>query len=679
MIRTLVAVVSIAVAAVPGSRTPPDPARIYAALRSNDLPALAEVARLDPNQPDRQGMTPLMHAAAVGTLDAIRLLLDAGARVDARNAFGATALICANGEPLRSRLLIEHGADVEATTSQGRTPLLVAAGRDGNVELVRLLLARGARPNVRADSGETPLLVATRHGDPETVAVLIAAGAEVNPTGTPLGMTPLGAAVSSGRVESVGLLLAHGARTDVPAMDDAAKVKNGVFRVQRISALMLAAPYGTPATTEALLRAGVGVDERDARGMTALMLAVASDRADPGVVRALLAAGADVHVRSEDGETALDWARKFNRPEIVGALLTAGSHRTAPRRAAQTAPAQVVAVSTRAALQRAIGLLQRSSATFEERAGCVGCHHQPATAMAVAAARQAGLSVDEPAAADAADVMRDSAAKFGTRVLQGAAAGSGIDIVLGHAEGLAAAGHTPDAVTDGLVLNLLIAQRTDGRWTRGPALARPPINDGDIGRTARGMAALATFGPPALRPEIDERIARAGRWLLAQAPLTTDDGAMRLLGLVRAQAEPGAVTSAGRALLARQRPDGGWAGTRDLASDAWSTGMALQALRDSGQLRPSDTAHRRGVRFLRRRQLADGSWQVRSRAVEVQPYFESGFPHGHDQWISASATAAAATALAADVRAETGRRTRPRAAARTTPSSPPSSARAPRS
>ena len=244
MIRTLVAVVSIAVAAVSGSRTPPDPARIYAALRSNDLPALAEIARLDPNQPDRQGMTPLMHAAAVGTLDAVRLLLDAGARVDARNAFGATALICANGEPLRSRLLIEHGADVEATTSQGRTPLLVAAGRDGNVELVRLLLARGARPNVRADSGETPLLVAARHGDPETVAVLIAAGAEVNPTRTPLGMTPLGAAVSSGRVESVGLLLAHGARTDVPAMDDAAKVKNGVFRIQKISALMLAAPYG---------------------------------------------------------------------------------------------------------------------------------------------------------------------------------------------------------------------------------------------------------------------------------------------------------------------------------------------------------------------------------------------------------------------------------------------------
>jgi squalene cyclase len=56
-------------------------------------------------------------------------------------------------------------------------------------------------------------------------------------------------------------------------------------------------------------------------------------------------------------------------------------------------------------------------------------------------------------------------------------------------------------------------------------------------------------------------------------------------------------------------------------------------------------AYRRGVDYLMRTQEEDGSWHVRSRAFRFQPYFESGFPHGHDQWISMAATAWAAMAL----------------------------------
>jgi hypothetical protein len=41
-----------------------------------------------------------------------------------------------------------------------------------------------------------------------------------------------------------------------------------------------------------------------------------------------------------------------------------------------------------------------------------------------------------------------------------------------------------------------------------------------------------------------------------------------------------------------------------------------------------------------------GSWYVQSRAIPLQPYFESDFPHGHDQWISAAPTSWATTALA---------------------------------
>jgi hypothetical protein len=52
------------------------------------------------------------------------------------------------------------------------------------------------------------------------------------------------------------------------------------------------------------------------------------------------------------------------------------------------------------------------------------------------------------------------------------------------------------------------------------------------------------------------------------------------------------------------------------------------------------------VKYLLSTQHADGSWYVRSRAVKFQPYFESGFPYGGDQWISSMATGYGAAALA---------------------------------
>jgi hypothetical protein len=51
------------------------------------------------------------------------------------------------------------------------------------------------------------------------------------------------------------------------------------------------------------------------------------------------------------------------------------------------------------------------------------------------------------------------------------------------------------------------------------------------------------------------------------------------------------------------------------------------------------------VDYLMRTQEKDGSWHMRLRAFGFQSYFESGFPHGHDQWISMAATAWATMAL----------------------------------
>jgi uncharacterized protein (TIGR03067 family) len=81
-------------------------------------------------------------------------------------------------------------------------------------------------------------------------------------------------------------------------------------------------------------------------------------------------------------------------------------------------------------------------------------------------------------------------------------------------------------------------------------------------------------------------------------------------------------------------------------SDAYATGTALVALHQAGSLPTTDPAYRRGVAFLLKTQQEDGSWLVRSRSKPLQPYYESGFPHGKDQFISSAASAWATTALA---------------------------------
>ena len=75
------------------------------------------------------------------------------------------------------------------------------------------------------------------------------------------------------------------------------------------------------------------------------------------------------------------------------------------------------------------------------------------------------------------------------------------------------------------------------------------------------------------------------------------------------------------------------------------TALTANAMRIAG-VPAADAAFKRGVEYLLRTQQEDGSWYVKSRAMTFQPYFESGFPHGRDQFISAAATSWAAIALA---------------------------------
>jgi hypothetical protein len=155
---------------------------------------------------------------------------------------------------------------------------------------------------------------------------------------------------------------------------------------------------------------------------------------------------------------------------------------------------------------------------------------------------------------------------------------------------------------------------------------------------------LSVYGTPALKAQNMQRIERAAGWLSRQTPLSTEDRVMQLLGLKWANADSKLRDTRTRELVALQRADGGWSQTPYLVSDAYATGQVLVTLREL-EAATSDQALQRGAAFLLRTQSEDGSWYVKSRAMKIQPYFESGFPYSHDQWISQTGTAWAVMAL----------------------------------
>ncbi len=204
-------------------------------------------------------------------------------------------------------------------------------------------------------------------------------------------------------------------------------------------------------------------------------------------------------------------------------------------------------------------------------------------------------------------------------------------------------GYPVDAATDALVMNVAAKQFPDGSWK--PWGFRPPMEFSAISATALSLRMLQFYGPPARHAEFAKRIQAARAYLRGANARTSEEKAMRLLGLKWAGARDSEVTAAADQVIAGQRADGGWGQLATLGPDAYATGQRLYALRVAGGIGASDSVYRRGAEYLRSTQIEDGSWRVTTRSLPVQRYKESGFPHGKDQWISAAGTSWAAMAL----------------------------------
>jgi hypothetical protein len=297
----------------------------------------------------------------------------------------------------------------------------------------------------------------------------------------------------------------------------------------------------------------------------------------------------------------------------------------------------------RASIGKALPLLQKTAPIFWTSTGCVSCHQVTLPAMAMAVAREHGFNVDQAAEKRVLQFTADYVGLRAERMLQGLTPPGAEDTLSYVMFGLAVERLPSNAATDAGARYLKIRQAPDGRWKI--RAHRPPLEASSISLTAVTIRVLQAFSPPATRREYDASVAKAARWLASAEARNTEEAAFKVLGLAWANASPQAIASAAGALGKMQRADGGWSQLPTLESDAYATGQSLAALEAAG-VETSDPAYQRGVSFLLKTQLPDGSWLVKTRSEAFQPYFESGFPHGPDQWISSAGTSWAVTALA---------------------------------
>jgi ankyrin repeat protein len=527
----------------------------------------------------------------------------------------------------KTRLLIERGADPNARSDDGLTPVIIAANWFGSSPVLKLLIDHGGDPSAQSPFRFTALDLAAQVGDETAMRLLLDRGMDKKKAG--LRLQPLAFAIWANCAKCVEMLIDSADRNILsgilgtlmpPELSDGHNVQAARMLLDR----------GADANGIPVLG-----------GLTPLMRAASYDIVPVEMVQLLIEHGANVNAKGAHGETALSMAKLSRQTPVVELLRKAGAMETSPPEVVAAKPSP--AASIREAVQRSIPLLQRADATFVEKSGCVSCHNNALTLMTLATAEKYGIPMERQAAQR--QLARIGAYLGGRRepTLQSLTIQGGLAPVSYILVGLAARNYPTDETTDAYARYLKSKQLPEGRWLD---VHRPPLDSGDIGLTARAVRALQVYAPKPQRAEYDKAIRLAAAWLQKAQPRVTDDRALQLLGLNWAGTGNETIRRAGRELVEQQRSDGGWAQLPTLSSDAYATGEVLVALREAGVLAVADATYQRGVKFLMNTQLEDGSWYVKSRSIPIQPYFESGFPHGHDQWISVSATNWAVMALA---------------------------------
>ena len=255
---------------------------------------------------------PLMWACFSGNQGTMKFLLDRGINPNLCKANGWSSLHNAamNGHVEAARLLIQYGARLDAATVRGLTPTMLSI-QTGNTEMARFFLQQGADPHyVDTTSGNTLTHSAVMGGNTELLSMLLDMGAPID-TPNHQGDSPLDWAVSNGIVAAAELLLSRGASVNST---------NAVGK----SLLRTAIDQGQGEIFDLLIDHGVDPSTPDSLyGLTELHAAATTGNRH--AVERLVDAGADINARDKQGHTPLFDAYKYGNQQAASVLKEAGA------------------------------------------------------------------------------------------------------------------------------------------------------------------------------------------------------------------------------------------------------------------------------------------------------------------------------------------------------------------
>ncbi len=320
LIRACPIILAVVLAAI---TAPATQVSIFEAAESGDLETVTRLLKADPKLVEAtnvEGDTALHFAAGCrrgeqAALPLIRLLLERGASVEARNASGQTPILYSAYAGFRQavELFLDKGASFQYQDRNGRTPLHYAA-REGKASVVEVLIGQGADTSLKDNQGRTPLEYAALQNRTAVLEVFLRL-ARYDAKG-PEGSILLHAAASQGHEDMVRSLIEKGADPDRPG-------PNG----EPILVSYLRGGLGDRAV--AAIAKGADVKAKDAAGRTALHLAV--DKGMDDAVKALLDKGADPNAADGNGVTPLEIARDWGSGALASLLAAKGARPVEPR------------------------------------------------------------------------------------------------------------------------------------------------------------------------------------------------------------------------------------------------------------------------------------------------------------------------------------------------------------
>ena len=295
----------------------------------------------------------------------------------------------------------------------------------------------------------------------------------------------------------------------------------------------------------------------------------------------------------------------------------------------------------RAAITKALPLIEAGSRGSADERRCFTCHNQGLPMIALVRARERGFEIDAENLKRQADHTLAHLDRGKASYEKGVGQGGKVDTAAMALWALEETEVKPaEALTTAMIDFILTWNKEIPHWR--PQSDRPPSEGSWFTSTYLALRALRDFGGEQQHDEIEKRRVAALKWLQETEPEETEDAVFRLRALHLLEAD---TTDAAKHLLTLQRYGGGWGQQPELNPESYSTGSALVALHYAGGLGVDAETYKAGLTYLLETQLEDGSWKVVTRSRPIQKYYESGFPHGKDQFLSSASSCWAVLAL----------------------------------